>query len=316
MPFASFFDKELYFLFALIATLVSIFTLAGFIGRLWWVFDLFSHFRVQYCLILLSCALIFGMGRKEIAASLSGFFALVNLSLIAPLYIKRVPDQPGKRTYRVLLSNVLQHNHEYSKAVNFMRATNPDMMILVEVNQAWIDRLEPIRAELKYCHASLREDNYGVALLSRFPFEKADVHYFGEAQVPTVIARLQLGGKELTLIGTHPPPPKGRLNAAYRNQQMRELATYTASQAGHIIFGGDLNLTPWSTYYHDFLRQSGLRDSRQGFGVQASWPADRPYVRVPIDQIFVSRGINIHSRRLGPAIGSDHYPVILEFSFE
>ena len=81
-----------------------------------------------------------------------------------------------------------------------------------------------------------------------------------------------------------------------------------------ILLCGDLNLTPWSPVFWRFLRRSGLADSSRGFGVQPSWPVGKPWMSVPLDHCLVSPEITILDRRLGPAIGSDHYPVWVDFT--
>jgi endonuclease/exonuclease/phosphatase (EEP) superfamily protein YafD len=64
------------------------------------------------------------------------------------------------------------------------------------------------------------------------------------------------------------------------------------------------------------MRMSRLRDSREGFGIQPTWLSNKPLFMVPIDHVLVSEGINIHKRFTGPDIGSDHRPVIVDFSPE
>ena len=63
----------------------------------------------------------------------------------------------------------------------------------------------------------------------------------------------------------------------------------------------------------EFLDTTQLKDSRQGFGIQPTWPQSQPIMRIPIDHVFASKGIAIHERSIGPAVGSDHFPVIVKF---
>jgi endonuclease/exonuclease/phosphatase (EEP) superfamily protein YafD len=57
-----------------------------------------------------------------------------------------------------------------------------------------------------------------------------------------------------------------------------------------------------------------LRDTRAGFGIQASWPTQIPPLGIPLDHCLVSPELVVLDRRLGPAVGSDHRPVILELA--
>ena len=58
---------------------------------------------------------------------------------------------------------------------------------------------------------------------------------------------------------------------------------------------------------------TGLRDSSRGMGLQPTWPADIPLLWIPIDHCLYSDGIEIRGRRTGPDVGSDHFPLIVDF---
>ena len=62
-------------------------TLLGFAGRLWWFFDLFSHFRVQYLLSLSLVVLLTLLGRRFRASGVFGLFVAANLACILPYYL-------------------------------------------------------------------------------------------------------------------------------------------------------------------------------------------------------------------------------------
>lgn len=302
-------------LFGLAVAAVCLLTILGFLGRLWWFFDLTSHFRSQYLFILILSSLIFLLGKQPAAAVGAAAFALINLVSVAPLYIYSNPAIDHVPSRRILLLNVLQRNNHYEEVRNLIRSEQPDVLILVETNQKWLDELNEFQSVYPYSHNKPREDNYGVALFSREPLQEAEIRYFGEAGVPSVVAHLLIDGSPLTVIGTHPPPPKGAMNSTFRNLQLDALADFTREQSGEVILCGDLNMSPWSPYFWRLLKKSGLQNSARGFGLQPTWPTDRPFLRVPIDHCLVSAGVTITDRKIGPFVGSDHFPVILDFSF-
>jgi endonuclease/exonuclease/phosphatase (EEP) superfamily protein YafD len=86
------------------------------------------------------------------------------------------------------------------------------------------------------------------------------------------------------------------------------------AQKNPVLLIGDLNVSPWSSYFARLLKDSGLKNSMKGFGFQPSWPAGNRFLRIPIDQILYSPQITIHHRTVGADIGSDHLPVIVDFS--
>jgi len=82
-----------------------------------------------------------------------------------------------------------------------------------------------------------------------------------------------------------------------------------------LVLAGDLNTTPFSGVFTRFVRDSGLRDSNLGFGISPTWMRKTPWFAIPLDHVLVSDDLLVYDRRLGPACGSDHNPVIVELSF-
>lgn len=292
-------------------------TLLGFAGRLWWVFDLFSHFRVQYLAGFGLLALIFAIGGIYTGAGLALAGGLVNLLVIAPLYRKpKTQIWTDPHVYKVASINVLRVNRSFAAARDLLAAQQADFVALLECDRDWFVALSCLGELYPHRHNVAREDDYGLALFSRHEPVEVEICKFGPAGVPTIVARFVMEGRNLTVIATHPPPPKSAREARQRDAQTREIARFAAQQDGEVLLCGDLNLTSWSPHFQDILVLSGLRDSREGFGVQPSWPTTNPLLMVPIDHILVSSGIGVHRRWVGPPIGSDHRPVFTEFSFQ
>jgi len=296
---------------------VCICTAAGFLAPSWWFFELFSHFRVQYYVILAACGLIYLAKRKHREAILAIAFAIVNFSVVGnfqvetPAQATTTSRQEG--TLRAVLANVNHSNKAYSKLQRFIRSANADFIILVETNEAWIKSLKPLHEHYPYNQFGAGKHG-GIALLSKVPFEDAAIKTQGGVGLPSMIARFKFNGERFTLVGTHTYSPATRQRAQDRDEQLKQLAETISIQAGPVILLGDLNVTPWSPIFKDFLRNTGLRDSREGFGLQPTWPTWFPPAWIPIDHGLVSSGVVIHDRRVGPHIGSDHYPVVIDFS--
>jgi endonuclease/exonuclease/phosphatase (EEP) superfamily protein YafD len=299
--------------FLLVTLFLGFLTVIGFYGQKWWVFELAAHFRVQYFYLLAGISLLFLIGRKKWFAVVSLAFTLTNLTLILPFYLSIPSAHASGETYRFLFSNLLKSNTNYSEVRALIQETNPDIILFAEVNQSWMSELSSVLADYPYQQTRVQEDNYGIALFSRLPVEQSEVVSFGERRRPSLLVDFILDGEKLRVIGTHPPPPIAGVYAWERNQQISRIARFVADQTDEVIVAGDLNMTSWSPNFSSLL-ESGLRDSRIGFGVQASWPTDNRLLMIPIDHILVSRGIDIHRRELGPHIGSDHLPVIMDFS--
>jgi endonuclease/exonuclease/phosphatase (EEP) superfamily protein YafD len=100
----------------------------------------------------------------------------------------------------------------------------------------------------------------------------------------------------------------------HRNRQLVEIARFLAAQTGPLVLLGDLNTTPWNFYFQRLLADSGLRSSAEGRGYQASWPGAPFLLRIPLDHVLLSPELRVVRREIGPDVGSDHLPVIVEFT--
>ena len=106
---------------------------------------------------------------------------------------------------------------------------------------------------------------------------------------------------------------KGRIYSEIRNNQLEELSRFVRDATDEVLLLGDLNVTPWCYYFQKLVRDSGLMDSTRGFGVQPSWPSNNIFLRIPLDHCLHTPKIQIVGREIGPAIGSDHFPLIVDF---
>lgn len=285
-------------------------TMAGFFGRLWWIFDLLSHFRVHYFVLAVVVALgLYLVGARKSALILSAF-GMLNFVLMAPFFVPRARAANPGETYRLLSANVLTSNLKHHLVRDLIIGEEPDFVMLAEVNQPWLDDLALDESGYLYSELYPRDNNFGIAFFSRIPFDHAEIV---DTIVPSVLVNFSLDGTDFNLIGTHTWPPLNAHLSEKRDEQMRKLAELVVSQSGAILFCGDLNLTSWSHAYLQFMGTTQMRDSRVGRGIQASWPASIPMMRIPIDHVFITQQIEILERRLGPDVGSDHLPVIVEF---
>jgi len=131
-----------------ITALTSVATVVGFFARSWWVFELFSHFRVQYFVVLAGCGIIFLVRKKHREVVLAIAFAVVNYSVVGNYHVEpsaQASIAAGEGwTIRALLANVNQGNQAHEKLHRFVSFVNPDLMVLVEVNRDWMSSLGPL----------------------------------------------------------------------------------------------------------------------------------------------------------------------------
>jgi endonuclease/exonuclease/phosphatase (EEP) superfamily protein YafD len=129
--------------------LVTIFALSA---RLWWAFDLFSHFRLQYAALTVAlCFAALAVRAYPIAAVLA-VIAFVHGWAIKDLWLGgSAAAASGAEPLRVVTANVLRSSQEPEKLLDFVRASAADVVVLVEAQgERWWDVLAAIGAE--YAH--------------------------------------------------------------------------------------------------------------------------------------------------------------------
>lgn len=293
---------------------LAVATLLGFGGRLFWMFDLLSHFRVQYFqlgLVLIALS-IWKRNNRQLVVSI--LLACLNYSVVLPFYFGRASTSDEKPA-RAMLMNVLASNGNTRRVVSEIKNVKPDILLLEEVTPAWAEKLFALEG-YPYRVADVRGDCFGIMLLSRYPLSNTNVVFVGPAGVPSLIADVHMPQGEITVVGTHPVPPISSEHSKYRNAQMAALPELVKATRKPVLLLGDLNVSPWSAYFTRLLKESGLKNSMKGFGFQPSWPADNRLLRIPIDHVLHDWEINIHSRVTGSAVGSDHLPVIVDFTVQ
>jgi len=302
-------------LISIAGVLCCLCTITGFLGQTWWIFDLTSHFRVQYAVGLSLLACVFAMARKLKPALLFTGFAFLNFAVVVPhCWFGPVAAKSTGQTLRVMLINVRTENQRYDLVKACILGNNPDVVVLEEVDERWLEQLAGLQDNYPHSCSEPREDNFGILLLSKLPLENPEIVYLGDAEVPSVTAMIKFRDKAVALLGTHPLPPSSRENTTLRNEQLAAIPKFLNGQKGSVVLLGDLNTTPWSHSFKRLLRESGLADSSRGFGLQPSWPANLFFLRIPIDHCLVSPDLQVVNRWIASDIGSDHFPLVVEIA--
>ena len=289
-------------------------TLAGFFGGSWWVLDLFASFRHQLAAGLIICALIAVLAKWKKTAVATSLLAVLNLALVVPLYVG--PSRPESGELRVLSFNVLASNRRVEEVIDFIRASDANVVVLHEVTSLWEDAIEEASStfddwSFEVTRGRAQGDLFGSLVLVE-PGAVVQSFGFGFTD-PRAIEILLPDG--VALLAIHPLSPASRFRAKLNDFQLQFAADWAARQNGPTIVVGDFNATPWSYPFRRLLSSADLSNSARGFGLELSYPADAiPLLRVPIDHLLFSDGLAIVDRRLGPAMGSDHFPLTVDLA--
>lgn len=297
-----------------ITALTAVPALGGFFARWNWHFELASHFRAQYCLaFLIGMILLLAARRFRIATAAAALLA-VHVALLWPFYRPAVSESSGAGTLRIVSLNIHSVNRQEAAVLGMIRETSPDVAVFLEVSEHWGRVLSQLEDEWPHSLTDARHGNFGIAIYSRVPLVRQRIEFLSES-CPAILATIEPGGVPLTICGAHPYPPMGAGASAMRDRQLQTLAKLVAAEPGDRIVVGDFNCTSWSPAFGDLVQKTGLLDSRLGQGVQPSWPTFLPaLLRIPIDHCLVSPEVRVRHRRIGPDVGSDHLPVIVDLA--
>lgn len=285
-------------------------TLAMF-GKLALICELCSHFFIEYFFALLIAVVLFLFLRRWKEAAFFSVFLLICVFQLLPFYI---PYRSSAAIDAPLLSivqvNVNTMNDRYDAVADYVLSTKADVAAFEETSQEWIEHLKA-RLGSTYPHSFYlaRNDNFGIALFSKYPFARQSIEYFGKVNLPSTLAVIDINGKPVTLVGIHTFPPFHDLTLKTRTQELEGIIARRNEFGERYVLLGDLNCSSWSPYFGDVLKGLSLYDSRLGFGVQPSWPTYALFLRTPIDHVLLNDAFVVLDRKLGPDVGSDHFPV-------
>lgn len=239
---------------------------------------------------------------------------------IAEVEVRTVSRDAAGERIRVLACNVYQHNERHELIMEQIRKEEPDLVLLMEVNEAWQRTLTALHERYPHRIVFPLENTWGIALYSVWPLEREDVHYYASEERPAIRTLVTLPSeKTLYFLGLHPAPPGykppdgERVSSAPRDHTLmmaaREAGGWTDTP---VIVAGDFNDAAWSRMTRKFQEVSGLLDPRVGRGLFNTYNANSAFLRYPIDHVFLSSHFDLVEMRCLPHVGSDHFPMFVD----
>lgn len=307
-------DKKFLLLSLLIMCVLS--TARLFNNMDFWLVDIFSHFTVQYALMALLLVVAFLWKRTLSLALFAGLLFILNISVLANTGASAQAVGQEHDTFTLYSANISKSNRDFSKLVDVLKETNADILLVLEVTEASIGPLQAVIRTYPHKLVNLNGGSpaTGAVLMSRFPIVDSEVTKYSEFGNILISATLEIDDQKVLFYGAHFPRPAYAREYSIRSRQFASLARKINEQSVPVIVAGDFNATPYSPIFKELVKKTGLKDSREGFGWQPSWPAYFPLLWLPIDHILVSPGVQVHNRATGSYMGSDHYPVFAELS--
>lgn len=303
-------------LVAIPAVAVAVVSLAAFGGQWVWWLDVLANFRAQYVVGLIAFGLVLLMSKwRRIGYGVLAV-AAINLVFVLPLYAGSPADpDPVAPSIRVMSFNLLSTNQNYSEVLEYIETVDPDLVLLHEASRPWEVAVEA--ADLDYEVIRPRSDDliFGTLVMVRGEDVEAVSYGFTEThpRAVSIVYRPTGWPEGISVLSTHPLAPTEERRAKLRDAQLGFAADWALAEEGAFLVVGDFNATPWSWPMRNLLNKAPLLNSQLGFGLQPSFPTTSAFLmRVPIDHLVHSEALAVVDRRLGPAMGSDHFPLVVD----
>ena len=215
----------------------------------------------------------------------------------------------------MLAANVKVSNRQYDRLAALVMASDPDIAVFMEVDEAWVAELDAVTAHYPHRVVEAQDNGYGMMMVSRAELVDLEVRHLLNDEVPSFHCDVRLGPRDrFRLVALHPEPPSMRHDTIGRDAEIGLVGLDMHERDGPAVVFGDLNDVAWSGTTRRFLRLSRMLDPRHGRGQFNSFDARYPFLRWPLDHIFVTPHFELVALRRMPHVGSDHFPMYYELA--
>jgi len=277
------------------------------LGQAGWAFDIFAHFPKHWAVAsLLAIAVAVVMRRWGLALMATAALA-ANLTSLAftPPYATPKPAPPGAQLIRIVSANVHGSPEALKQLAALAHAYNATLVSVYEapmLSGADLHEIFPDAQRIQLVDRSPDRHTLSKRMLVVAMTE------IGPVSVKRVIAgkRAVLGyalPSGIQIIAAHPVAPDSPAGMHDRDLMLSSL--HSDVEAGHpFVLVGDFNTTPFASIFRTL---PGVRagDPR----LEATFPAQAPWLGVPIDNLMFGGGLELVEHHIGTDIGSDHLPV-------
>lgn len=279
-------------------------------GRWSWRLDILTHFAPVYLAAgaaALIVALFLRASYLRLGLALCGAIAVFGSAALILPELTRPMATPAPEAasgqVKLIQFNMRGGKDGLEESIHWLAAEKPDILVVEEGDAALRETLTRRLKMHSACGQTCK-----VILFSRAPpvgVDKPRRGFYGRGPAITVGRYADARGP-FTVVGVHFTWPTDRWHRENNRRLEEILETYPRDR---MILAGDFNSTPWSFSRRrsdDRLRMERLTRALR------TWPASGPpgFAVLPIDHVYAGRGWAVVEVGRGPALGSDHHPVV------
>jgi endonuclease/exonuclease/phosphatase (EEP) superfamily protein YafD len=292
----------------------------GQIGK--WIprYDLLNHFALIW-LVAGAAALVGGLlhrrgARKLITCGLAlAAIAFSSERMVGTIAGPPAATKAGGCEVKLILFNSRGRASDPDIVYRWIETEDPDILVLVEPSPELARYVTAFSGLTPFHRDSLLVATRTVPLVARSGWPST-----GLPGSPLAYSwlELDLAGRPISLLAVHPAWPIPARHARTRDARIAGILDRVDRRSA--ILAGDFNSTQWSFRHQRAEARFGLE--RRDIAVP-TWPDVAPVGRglrspapfLPIDHVYAGSLWRTSEVRLGPRLGSDHYPLVARLAW-
>jgi len=299
----------------LLGSAATLGTVLGFFGATWWGFDRLADLRFPFLVILVATAVIYGFVFRRALSALFLLAAVVNAVLLAPLWLSTQSAVASNDSIRVVSLDTGESSENRRAIIDWINQEEADVVLLHRTSGDWAATLDDSDAPYRIATTPVATGATGRPII--LVRHNATVSPLPAAPGSDFTLRVVDETSTVTLIGLSVRAPTSTSAGDDRIERFTAVNKAALAMEGPIVVVGNLEATRWS---HAFkLLAEGMTNSEDGFGYAATWPPYAwpivgNYTGLPIDHAVYVGAITVPYRRIGPALGPSHRPLLFDIS--
>jgi endonuclease/exonuclease/phosphatase (EEP) superfamily protein YafD len=289
-------------------------TILGFFGSSWWLFDYVANYRAHLAVVLLVVALAYALLFSKAVGLIFVAVAAINALLVLPLYTDSPTEAATSSEELTIVSfNVAQRASLRDATFNWLDTVDADLVVLAEATDEWVA-------------AEGFADRYS-SLTEMPPDRTVGITVYADQDATTELIRASsardyavrietaVGDQPIVVYAVQSRGASNASDSSLRDEYLAEITRLVNAETLPTVVVGDLEASPWSHAFRHLESEASLTNSLRGYGIQATWPADRwAFFRIPVDHLLHSSELTTVDRYLGPSLGVDHRPIVVSLA--
>lgn len=303
--------------------------LMAFLAHWHWFFALFTHFNVQYIvgalaflpfLLFLNHDLFLSIC-MIIIATIS--FAQTRLPMAEPWRFSPPQVTEDSEVLKVVQYNKYHKNHPYKELLPWLKKNDIDLLIMQELSTKEIERFKKeLSSVLPYSPLKTIRIPGRAMIFSKYKLENLQVKKVCRKLCETSATRFEITLPEeqkITVFSVHADTPLFKGHYDRQTEELLQTARWiNKDKTERTLFIGDINTSPYSPNFRKLLDVSGLRYQNYSLLPETTWPSFLilPCLKIPIDHILFSDGLDLAHIEQDQSHGSDHHSLIATFTIK